>query len=95
MGRTKDSLKHSGNPCSSTLVDTYISRVSEEQKQVHVPVNQAARLLAQTLGRMLQSVRTHAQLTDSTGDRITITVTVRFVRWRSTPCGESTIYLSI
>ena len=37
-----------GNPCASPLVDSYLTFVSKEKKQVGVPVNQAAPMLEHT-----------------------------------------------
>ena len=62
-----------GNPCSSLLVESYLTFVNEEQKQVGVPVKQAAPRLAHTLAQLLQGMRTRAQLAESLSQRVAIT----------------------
>ena len=44
-----DPARRVGNPCASPLVDSYLTFLSEEQKQVGIPVNQAAPMLEHTL----------------------------------------------
>ena len=56
-----------------TLVEAYLTFVSEEQKQVGVPVKQAAPMLSHTLAQLLQSMRVRAQLAESLSERIAIT----------------------
>ena len=58
-----------GRPCSSALVESYLTFVSEEQKQVGVPVKQAAPMLSHTLAQLLQSMRVRAQLAESSSQR--------------------------
>ena len=48
-GEEWDSARRVGNPCASPLVDSYLTVVSEEQKQAGVPENQAAPMLEHTL----------------------------------------------
>ena len=38
-------VEKTGNPCASPLVEYYLTFVNEEQKQVGVPVKQAAPVL--------------------------------------------------
>ena len=68
-----DPVEEKGNPCSSTLVESYLTFISEEQKQVGVPVKQAAPMLSHTLAQLLQSMRVRAQLAESLSQRIAIT----------------------
>ena len=68
-----DPVEKKGNPCSSALVESYLTFVSEEQKQVGVPVKQAAPMLSHTLAQLLQSMRVRAQLAESLSQRIAIT----------------------
>ena len=62
-----------GNPCSSASVESYLTFVREEQKQVGVPVKQAAPILSHTLAQLLQSMRVRSQLAESLSQRIAIT----------------------
>ena len=48
-GEEWDPVRRVGNPCSSLLVESYLTFVWEEQKQVRVPVNQAAPMLEHAL----------------------------------------------
>ena len=59
--------------CSSPLVESCLTFVGEEQKQVGAPVKQAAPMLPHTLAQLLQSMRTRTQLAESLSQRITIT----------------------
>ena len=69
----RDPVEKTGDPCSSPLVEFYLLFVNEEQKQVGVPVKQAASMLAHILAQLLQSMRTRAQLAESLSQRIAIT----------------------
>ena len=69
-----EGVKTCPNPCLSALVESYLTFVSEEQKQVAVQVKQAASMLSYTLAQLLlQSMRVHAQLAASLSQRIVIT----------------------
>ena len=72
-GEDWDPVGKLGNPCSSQLVDAYLSYVSVEQKRVGVPVNQANPMLAHVLAELLEDMRSQAQLVESLAQRITIT----------------------
>ena len=72
-GEAWDPVEKKGNPCSSVLVESYLTFVTEEQKKVGVPVKQAAPMLAHTLAQLLQDMRVRAQLMASVSDRIAIT----------------------
>lgn len=52
------------------VVDSYLTFVSEEQRQVGVQVNQAARLLEHTLIDLLRNMRSRAQVASSLAERI-------------------------
>ena len=65
-------VEKKGNPCSSVLVESYLTFVTEEQKRVGVPVKQAAPMLVPTLAQLFQDMRVRAQLTASVSDRIAI-----------------------
>ena len=41
-GEEWDPARRVGNPCAIPLVDSYLTSMSEEQKQVGVPVNQGS-----------------------------------------------------
>ena len=62
-----------GNPCSSLLVESYLTFVSEEQKQVGVPVNQAPLMLEHTLIDLLSDMRSRALVAASLAERISLT----------------------
>ena len=72
-GEDWDPVGKPGNPCSSHLVDTYLSYVSVEQKWLEVPVNQANPMLAHVLAELLENMRSRAQLVESLAQRIAIT----------------------
>ena len=55
------------------LVESYLTFVSEEQKQVGVPVNQAAPMLEHTLIDLLSDMRSRAQVAASLAERISLT----------------------
>ena len=55
------------------LVESYLTFVSEEQKQVGVPVNQAAPMLEHTLIDLLSDMRSRALVAASLADRISLT----------------------
>ena len=46
-----------------SLVESYLTFVSEEQKQVGVPVKQAAPMLSNSLAQLLQSMRVRIAIT--------------------------------
>ena len=48
-GEEWDPARRVSNPCASPLVDSYLTFLSEKQKQVGVPVNQAAPMLEHVL----------------------------------------------
>ena len=62
-------MEKKGNPCSSALVESYLTFVSEEQKHVGVPVKQEAPMLSHTLAQLLQSMPVRAQLAESLSQR--------------------------
>ena len=64
-GEERDPARRVGNPCSSSLVESYLTFVSEEQKQVEVPVNQAATMLENTLIELPSDMRSRAQVAAS------------------------------
>ena len=66
-------VEKTGNSCSTPLVESYLTIANEEQKQVGVPVKQAAPMPSHTLAQLLQSMRTRAQLAESLSQRIAIT----------------------
>lgn len=68
-----DPVSKSGNPCASPLVDSYLTFVNEEQRQVGVPINQAVPMLAHTLIVLLADMRLRAQVAASQAERISIT----------------------
>ena len=72
-GEERDPARRVGNPCASPLVDSYLTFVSEEQKQVGVPVNQAAPMLEHTLMDLLSDMRSRAQVASSLAERISLT----------------------
>ena len=68
-----DPTRRVGNPCASPLVGSYLKFVSEEQKQVGVPVNQAALMLEHTLMDLLSDMRPRAQVASLLAERISLT----------------------
>ena len=72
-GEERDPIRRVGNPCSSMLVESYLTFVSEDQKQVWVAVNQAAPMLEHTLIDLLSNVRSRAQVAASLAERISLT----------------------
>ena len=56
-GDVWDPRSANGNPCGSPRVDAYLTYAMETQKQVGVPVNQAAPLLSDTLEKLLESMQ--------------------------------------
>ena len=60
------------NPCFSPLVESYLTCVSDTQKQVGVPVKQAAPLLTHDFARLLQDLRQRAQSAGSMSVRTEI-----------------------
>jgi len=72
-GEEWDPVRRAGNPCASPLVDSYLTFVSEEQKQVGVPVNQAAPMLGHTLMDLLSDMSSRAQVATSLAERISLT----------------------
>ena len=60
-GEQWDPVRRVGNPCSSALVDSYFTFVSEERKQVGVLVNHAAPKLEHTLKDLLGDLWSRTQ----------------------------------
>ena len=58
---------------ASPLVERYLIFVSEEQKQVGVPVNQATPMLEHTLMDLLSGMGSRAQVATSLAKRISLT----------------------
>ena len=56
-----DPTEKRGTSCSSPLAEFYLTRVSNTQKQVGVPMKQAAPLLTHDFARLLQDLRQRAQ----------------------------------
>ena len=72
-GEERDPIRRVGNPCSSMLVESYLTFVSEDQKQVWVAVNQAAPMLEHTLIDLLSDMRSRVKVTASLTERISLT----------------------
>ena len=72
-GEVWDPICCVGNPCASALVELYLTFVSEEQKQVGVPVNQPGPMLEHTLIDLLSDMRSRAQVADSLAEVISVT----------------------
>ena len=74
LGKVKDCdpVQKQGNTCSSLLVESYLTCMSNTQRQVGVPVNQAAPLLTHDFARLLQDLRQRAQSESRTTARIEI-----------------------
>ena len=72
-GEEWDPVRRISNPCSSLLVESYLTFVSEEQTQVGVPVNQAAPTLEHTLIDLLSDMRSRAQVAASLAERVSLT----------------------
>ena len=72
-GEERDPIRRVGNPCSSMLVESYLTFVSEDQKQVWVAVNQAAPMLEHTLIDLINDTRSQAQVAASLAERISLT----------------------
>ena len=68
-GEEWDSVRRVGNPCSSPLVDSYPTFVSEKQKQVGVQVNQAAPMLEHTPINLLGGMRSRTQVASPVAER--------------------------
>ena len=90
-GEEWDPVRRVGNPCSSLLVESYLTFVSEEQKQVMVPVNQAAPMLEHTLIDLINDTRSQAQVAASLAERISLTrdialFSLAFYSMRSNRC---------
>ena len=68
-----DPVQKRGNACSSLLVEPYLTCVSNTQRQVGVPVEQAAPLLTHDFARLLQDLRQRAQSESLKATRIEIT----------------------
>ena len=68
-----DPVQKQGNPCSSPLVESYLTCVNNTQRQVGVPVKQATPLLTHDFARLLQDLRQRAQSESLTAARIEIT----------------------
>ena len=90
-GEEADLVRHMANSCSSLFVESYLTFVSEEQKQVGVPVNQAAPMLEHTLIDLLSDMRSRALVAASLADRISLTrdtalFSLAFYSMRSNRC---------
>ena len=72
-GDAWDPTSEKGNPCASPLVESYITYVSETQKQGGVEVKQAAPLLIDTLAKLLANMRIRAMSAESLAESISIT----------------------
>ena len=72
-GKEWDPVRRVGNPCSSLLVESYLTFASEEHKQVGMPVNHAAPLLEHTLIDLLGDMRSRAQVAASLAEHISLT----------------------
>ena len=72
-GEEWDPVRRVGNPCSSSLVESYLTFVSEEQNQVGVLGNQAAPMLEPTLIDLLSDMCSRAQVAASLAERISMT----------------------
>ena len=72
-GEEWDPREKRGNLCSSPLVESYLTCGSNTQKQVGVPVKQAASRLTHDFPRMLQDLRQRAQSEGSMSARIEVT----------------------
>ena len=68
-----DHIRRARSLCSSPLVHSYLTFVSEEQKQVEVQVNQAAPMLEHALINLLRDMRSRAQVASSLAERISLT----------------------
>ena len=73
QGQEWDPFRRVENPCLSPLVDSYLTFLSEEQKQVGVQVNQAAPMLEHALIDLLGDMRSRAQMASSLAERISLT----------------------
>ena len=73
QGEEWDPVRRVGSPCSSPVVDSYLTFVPEEQKQVGIQVNQAAPMLEHTLINLLSDMRLRAQVASSLAERILLT----------------------
>lgn len=72
-GEEWDPLRRSGNPCSSPLVDAYLTSTGVEQRKVGVVVNQAEAMLTDTLVQLLRDMRARAQVAPALATRISLT----------------------
>lgn len=75
LGRGDDwnPASRAGNPCSSPVVEAYLTFTTEEQKRVGVTVQQAAPLMEDTVADLLRHMRLRAQAAESVRDRIVLT----------------------
>ena len=55
-GEEWDPIEKKRNPCSSMLVESYLTFVTVEQRRLGVPVKQAAPMLVHTLAQLLQDM---------------------------------------
>ena len=72
-GEERDPVHRVVNPFSSSLVDSCLTFVSEEQKHVGVPANQAAPMLKRTLVDLLSDMRSRAQVAALLVEQISLT----------------------
>ena len=87
-GEERDPVRRVGSPCSSPLVDSYFTFVSEEQRQVAVQVSQAAPMSERTLIDLLISdMRSRVQVASSLAERTSFDTGYKHcIRWLSLPC---------
>ena len=71
-GEDRDPVRRVGSPCSSALLESCLTFVSEGHKQVGVPVNQGAPILEHTLIDLLCDMRSRAQVAASLAERISL-----------------------
>ena len=87
-----DPVRRVGNTCLSPLVDSYLTFVSEKQKQVGVQVNQASPVLEHTLIDLLSDMRPRAQVASSLAERISLTILPLCIILLSIRCVGITIF---
>ena len=84
----------SDNPCGSPMMDLCIAYTAEAQQQAGVQVNQAPRLLAPTLARLLSHMRKKARLSTSAQESMEIARDVAlYTLCCSIRCGGDSTFL--
>lgn len=63
-GEDWDPIQRRGNPCGSPRVSSYLKYATETQKQVGVPIKQAAPILSHTVVELLESMRLRATVAE-------------------------------